>query len=420
MSRRKKPGGHPARTGRVLAHSVRPARDPALARFAAWYDENAEPGDPVGRDVAAALAELVDATGPAVRRLDLAHPHAAAITPLLDAARGVEPGDGVGFNRVYALHAYLHFVQDAGTWAGTEDELETCLQVIHQLPGPGAPALPLLHALLHDGSDAVPMQVRRDALDRVVVVSAVPDLLGWIGRSRQVTTSGALRLADISRVAALLGVQAAGVRSRRRGEPSLELGSPFDDEPDDWREQPVRVHSMRDVLELDAWWGALLAVNLIELTATTVRPGPRAAEWGSPDPQVALAAREELVEEFVVGVLLYEKVTPTLPVFSAILELDLLHHLALATRPDIQPGVASVRVLTAGAGGDDDGIGRLLHIRTSDLMERLGPLGMVELRPVGSDGVRYVVPRGLRPAVVSVLRRATEDLPAPFGPGSAR
>lgn len=401
MTRKKKrPHTRSERLTRAHGHPGRRARAAVLASFVAWYDAGPPAEDaPSSREVAHALDVLLDAAAAAIPGLDPAQPDAAALGALLvSVTEGADNETGAA--AAFALHEYLHFLQDTGTWRGDEEEMQAGLDLAHALLEPEAP---LLDALLDDTSAspafALAPAARRAATDATPVVHAIPRLLTLIGTSRPVTATGALRRADIGPVALLLGVVAVGVRSRP-DQPTLDLG--VLDDTDAEPEPHLQVTSMRDVLELDAWWHALQAAGVIEVSATTARPGPRAGDWGSTASQTALGLREDIVSEFVARVIGHEMDPPHGGFMAWPIGLDLVHHLALATRPDIEPGKASADLLTT----DDanDSLYRLLHLRTAAVMQALGRLGLVEVLPV-DGGVRYVVPEGLRPAVARAVRQ---------------
>lgn len=97
-------------------------------------------------------------------------------------------------------------------------------------------------------------------------VSAVPDLLAWIGRSRPVTQTGRLRRSDIAFAASLLGIAAEGVSTQ----------------PDGYRPylaEKAYVQSMTEVPELELWWNALRNNGVFEVNSTRVEPGPNADKW---------------------------------------------------------------------------------------------------------------------------------------------
>ncbi|GAA2104204.1 MULTISPECIES: hypothetical protein [Brevibacterium] len=90
---------------------------------------------------------------------------------------------------------------------------------------------------------------------------AVLALLEWMGAGQPIARSGGLRRADIEPVAALLGINAKGVNRRVQNEPG---------------DSTVYAMSMAEVPELASWWQELLDSQIIETTATRVKPGPAA------------------------------------------------------------------------------------------------------------------------------------------------
>lgn len=134
-------------------------------------------------------------------------------------------------------------------------------------------------------SAAVPVAEKLAALAEVRPVAAVPSLLDWLGASRPVSQTGAVRRADIEVVAGMLGVQARGVTKRPRWDGS---------------DSTQYVTSMREVRALDTWWDALSRAGVITVGSTRVRPGPAAAALDD-------VTAEMLVSRFVAQVLIAQK-----------------------------------------------------------------------------------------------------------------
>lgn len=157
------------------------------------------------------------------------------------------------------VHFQLALGHDREAWeqahAEIEDELESDAD---------DDAGELLQEAMARGAE-VDDEVQRAALLQLPMISAVPALLEWLGESRAVTPSGALRRADIAEVAALIGIDAVGV-AKRSAQSS---------------DAPQQVTSMRELSVLTAWWEALQLSDVIELTSTRVRPGGAASEWSS-------------------------------------------------------------------------------------------------------------------------------------------
>ena len=183
------------------------------------------------------------------------------------------------------FHDYVHFrVETAAQdgWDEAHEVLEDALEDESGMPEEVAAALEL--------DERLDPGLRRQALAEVLIVARVRDLLEWIGAGRAVTQTGALRRADIAPAAAFLGIEARGVAKL-----------PADGE---WREgatwvgDVAYVQSMRELPLLDAWWEALLAAELIEVTSTRLRRGAGAAAWLAED-LAPLDAAGALVAVFV-------------------------------------------------------------------------------------------------------------------------
>ncbi|QUW18210.1 hypothetical protein [Agrococcus sp. Marseille-Q4369] len=198
-----------------------------------------------------------------------------------------------------ALDDYLHFrIETADApqeWKDVHDYFEEATAE------DGSPASDAIGRAL-DAAASIPREVRQEALARTRVIEAVPALLEWIGKGRPITPSGALRRADIQDVARLLGIDAVGVSSGPRQEPIVR--DPAVMTAAARPEDAVEAMSMLDVPMLDAWWEALLTAEVIETTASRVRPGPQASRWatGSPPPEDA----EMLAGAFVAHAVTWE------------------------------------------------------------------------------------------------------------------
>lgn len=178
------------------------------------------------------------------------------------------------------LHDYVHFRIDTddhpGPWSradleiGIDDEFDD---------EPDEPAHPfdlidadIPAALAEAASTAGDRSIgdRLAAIGRMRLVTAVDELLEWVGTGRSVTGTGGLRRADIEPVAAMLGIAAVGA-AKRSTLADREAGG------------PLRVTSLWELPLLSAWWAALRDAGLLSLTATRARPGPSVAVWRASD-----------------------------------------------------------------------------------------------------------------------------------------
>lgn len=253
MSKRKKsPSGNPANRGLSFV-------DRSIARdFERWLAASETSlTDP--HTVGGAIGHLFDITKRS--GLDILEPSDAAdiADMLLDLGPNAE-------GMVDLFHDYVHFRLETSRdprWPQAHDELEDILE-----GDPGVSAV--LEAIITDAESRDPA-VTADALAHTRVIAGVTKLLDWIGTSRPITDTGALRLSDIEPAAATLGLRAAGTRTLPatgdlRGQTVIAEGITY-------------VQSMWHLEPFAAWWRALLDTDLLELTASRVRPGRAAQHW---------------------------------------------------------------------------------------------------------------------------------------------
>lgn len=174
---------------------------------------------------------------------------------------------------IVTLDEYVHFRLEQhadADWDDAHAVLESQLAEASGMP----PEFAELTQVMEEAA-IVDQAQRRAALASTLVVQAVRPLLEWIGKSRPITGTGALRRADIEPVGAMLGLKLVGSAKRASGSEDFE-----DEEPDwDFSGLPRQVQTMWEVPTLAAWWEALRLADLIELTASRLKPGPAAAAW---------------------------------------------------------------------------------------------------------------------------------------------
>jgi len=152
---------------------------------------------------------------------------------------------------IYLSHR-IHLGEDARAW---ED-----VQVV--VGAQNAEAEDAVTKLLTDRMLRFDRAETAEALGRLAVCERVPDLLAWIGEGRAVTATGAIRRADLSFAAGLLGIDVIGVNRRPRQPGANGAALP--------------VLSMDAVPPLTIWWDHLLNSQIIELDGSRVRRGARA------------------------------------------------------------------------------------------------------------------------------------------------
>jgi hypothetical protein len=169
--------------------------------------------------------------------------------------------------------------------------------------------------MLERAEDVHP-EVRRGALAQTPLITAVDELLEWVGPGKPVTQTGGVRRGDIGRLAGMLGIQAVGVAKRARSEHDEDA--------------PIQALSMADVPLLAQWWEALSAADVIQINSSSVRRGPSAAEWTAEGlPPLELA-------EFVAGVFVSGMLTRPIRqgAFGALIVRESLLQLMRALAPE--------------------------------------------------------------------------------------
>lgn len=338
-----------------------------LKDFRAWLRGSGIRGDELQEEVG-----LVEAMLSSFRMIDLELSDPADFDGILDVLfasaeqNDAEDAEEVLLGQLSTLHSYVHFRQEddlSDAWSEAHDLIEDALDELTPVPNPFEK--PLLEA------EQIPQAERLAVYLRLPIVSAVRTLLEWIGTGRPVTPSGAVRRADIATVASMIGIEAVGVA---RVMDSVGLDG------------PQHVQSMHDLAELRAWWGALLTCDLIELSATRVRPGSTAADWLA-DAEPSFEAAEKLI-----GMFLHEVVNPGVDARRCeIASSDaLMRELIVALDPE-----------GAEAFGVDDEYDFMKAIAVGR-MRWLAPLGLVTEMSDGS----FVVPAELRGVVARGLLTA--------------
>ncbi|QPE04988.1 hypothetical protein IT882_02370 [Microbacterium schleiferi] len=265
MSKRKKaPSGNPANRGLSFVDR-RIARD-----FERWLAASDTPlSDP--HNAAGAVGHLFDITKRS--GLDILEPSDTA--DIADMLLDIGPN---ATGMVDLFHDYVHFRLETSRdprWHQAHDELE---DVLDDDTGISA----MLEAIITDAETRDPAVIA-DALAHTKVIDGVTKLLDWISTSRPITDTGALRLSDIEPAAAALGLRAAGARTLPatgdlHGQTAIADGITY-------------VQSMWHLEPLAAWWRALLDTDVLELTASRVRPGRASQRWRTePTPPLDVAS----------------------------------------------------------------------------------------------------------------------------------
>lgn len=271
------------------------------------------------------------------------------------------------------IDAYVLFRIETGddpvSWEATHDVIDESLDGSF-----GAEEIQDAIESAIDATAAVEPELRSAALAQTLPVAAVAELLAWLGPGQPVTQTGAVRRVDIQPVAAMLGISAVGVA--RRAAPTHEEPSP---------DAALRVQSMHDLPMLSAWWDALLAADVIETTATRVRPGPAAAAWSSKRPPVETS--DMVVGVFVANLVGVDAELAALGHTGGASTID---HLLRAIAPDIDAAG-----FDDGEVDDDSWLARVIADIAQQTLQKLQSAGLLEL----TDPDDALVPIPLRGAV---------------------
>ncbi len=450
MSQKKKrstgPKSRPSRSASPARHGSRDTRSTAesrlLVQFAGWYvlhladvgggEEHDEEHGELD-DVHETLGMLMDLTRTLGPRHTLAAPSAHTLEELLDLVMmlgddAASDDDGLAgpdldaeitaSDRLAALvdvlAHYLDFLSETDNWRASEADFEASYAVLDQmsLADLTAGVLGELFEALDD-APAVPADAQLHALQQLPVVAGVDRVLGWIGRSKPVTGTGGLRLADIEPVAALIGLHVVGQKgavAATSGDANMEfaldtmLGRPHS--PD----APTLVGSMWDDAPLSTWWITLSLTGLLDVGATTVRPGSESVSWHATDAAEQLAARTGFVDQYVQE--WFEN--------EAALDLESTPHILIrvltmltaALSPEVLPelGTAAITDLVDEELGFATSFGAAM--RSSMVLTHLRTAGLLVPEPAADGTERFLVPAALRPAVRRGLRPSIDALTA--------
>lgn len=213
------------------------------------------------------------------------------------------------------------------------------------------------------------------ALRELRLSGRVSELLEWVGSSRTVTGTGALRRKDIPEVARRLGVQL----------------------PD------VAVHSMWQLTELSDVWLTAIECGILERTATTVRPGTYSEAWRRGEPadviRLGRALAGQLVLQIVAGVGEHRE-TPFDAEVSALLAM-LLGAATAGAQHDLREFGADLEAGATPAGP----LGAIVFMLAASRLERLAEHGVVSLM---QDRLRVTRPLG--PSFIQPLRELALDM----------
>lgn len=294
MAKKKKPGKHPSPAQPapklplqlVLEHR---AVDSLTPDFVRWFADIGDPSDAlqclhlVKGFLSASHA--VKGTGSATRVVpENLEDIIEAFAGLLDA----EDAASASAEIYDYLHLYVDFLMESGHWSGTEEDYF----LVHSMLSEESAGLGG-----HPGIDIPELgEEEKDRLfAEIALVQHASRLLSWIGRGRDVTSTGMLRLKDIEEAAAAVGVKAVGKKNAKRPYEPWEAEEP----------QPrsvLEVGTMQDVPLLKDIWLALADSAMVSIGLTRAVPA-NAVAWNHIEAPARNDAREGFVTEFLVRVL---------------------------------------------------------------------------------------------------------------------
>lgn len=174
---------------------------------------------------------------------------------------------------VGALLVYTRFLQDTGRWLADQGDLLFSVKLLQsEIVEPDA-----FPALLSAADEA-------EGLRSVRAVEQVITLIEWVGDKRTTTGTGALKLADVVTVSALLGAPVATSAASRQ-----------DDEP--------VVRSMWQAPDLSLAWVTAQHAGLLEDVAGGVAASASGADVNSSDDELRRQALRQTVSSYVVTML---------------------------------------------------------------------------------------------------------------------
>lgn len=357
----------------------------ALENFAIWLGDRNEIAAPSVDNEVSLLSGLFSVA----KGFGLQADNPDDMEDLVDFIMEIDDPDEPGFlgAALMVVDEYLHFRletddQQYDDWLVAHAIVEDTLE--EAFPSGASEAL---FEVIEEAEQLDPKQ-HRAALARVTVVAQVRTLLEWIGKSRPVAQAGGLRRADIAEVAAMLGFNAVGV-NKRGLDPSFlppEQIKPHQPLP---IPESFKAMSIRDVPPLNAWWDTLITTELIELTATRVRPGPKAAEWlADKHPPLELA-------DMVTGVFTTQLLIQDLDDTGYYFERETVSLAVLRL-------LAALRPKQELPAPDGDPMADILDMRALRQLEYLRRLGILK-----RSRDQYVVPPNLRGAIARGLLVAT-------------
>ncbi|HJF15293.1 MAG TPA: hypothetical protein K8V32_10930 [Enteractinococcus helveticum] len=255
-------------------------------------------------------------------------------------------------------------------------------------------------------ADKVPISDRLAAIGQLPIVDGLYELGQWLATSKPVTTRQVPRRADIQLLAEMVGIQAVGVSAKPepQDEPTVfeDLMASSSTAPDPQmpyipdRTTTYSVQSALEIPELMSWWTALETLQVIELTASRVKQGPRAEVFIDED--LSLENAELVVGLWIANVLLcsFRRSHYEIPAAALVIN-HLISAMAGAVIPLIEPNPDA-----------DVGV-RITNVSYCTTLRYLRDMGLVQIQ----HGLIHVPATLYRPLVLGLstaVQQATELL----------
>ncbi|HEY5221623.1 MAG TPA: plasmid pRiA4b ORF-3 family protein [Microbacteriaceae bacterium] len=387
-------------------------------RFISWYEhhdglDDAHLSTPAVSALVARLFAMVRELG---HGRTLADPRHTTLTALLDAIDAEDDAFTLAGDAVDVLGHYLDFLDDTDSWNTSDEEFDASYAILDDIDTPESGVLRELMAALDEVPEVFPSDQLR-AMNALPIVDGVDRFLAWVGSSRTLTSTGALRLVDIQPVAALIGLAAVG-RKNAEVENEFEAlltgadqalhGDPAT------TKAPIEVGTMWDLPELAAWWVTLDDLSVIEITATTVRPGPAAAAWRSTDAPEHFTLRTAFLRLYVGS--WWQRELESDDLLGPLAVINLIGQLAAAVSPHVLPELSTSALADIFSESTDFaglGVGAVGAGRCAIALRHLYGTGILVKHVTADGAVRYAVPPELRPVVAEALIEAQTDLLEP-------
>ncbi|PYI69593.1 hypothetical protein CVV68_00310 [Arthrobacter livingstonensis] len=283
-----------------------------------------------------------------------------------------------------AVHLYLEFLSEADAWTGSDVDFEAIDDLFHE----------------DDDEDGIPDIVAPEltqeeetaGLAGTELARRLNALLQWIGKGKDVTSTGSLRLKDIEGAAAAIGVAAMGAVQSVKKQQDVLSGN---DDGGTRAGEPVRtVKAMKDEPKLALFWAALQSAKLIEVGSTRVRLTALAERLLAGEDGFSLTALRNFTADFLKLSMRDEDAWDPWTLQASMAQTAVLVAATTDTPPELE------RIRTASEAAGSSGVDGLVGQLVLGYLDYLAELGLLTI------GTHVQVP----PAVVGSVAAAMEDI----------